>query len=341
MPFPRHGADALGAGLHGQALRADVQNGARVSGLADDRRQHGRRAAVQRADGVALRGVHQGVGAGAQLGDAGEDGDVVHKGRRRAVADGPAGHTVRGSQSGKAQRAALRALGQSEERGKIRRAVAVAVVGEDAAEDNVRAGAESIEKGQEIRLFDDTGAVLPDLDLDQDGDAYVLRGKDLLGLRHLAGRIDAEGDRYAARGQRGDAPQLLLADDLIGDKDILQAVFHQDLRLAGLCSSDAAGALLQLQLGDGGHFMRFGVRAELHAIAVGIALHVREIFQQPLPVDEQGRRIELIELHDGSLPVICNFFFLYKKLYAQVFHLSRGIYKKLYGANKFFFSFAD
>ena len=93
------------------------------------------------------------------------------------------------------------------------------------------------------------------------------------------------------RGQRGDAPQLLLADDLIGDKDILQAVFRQDLRLAGLCSSDAAGALLQLQLGDGGHFMRFGVRAELHAIAVGIALHVREIFQQPLPVDEQGRRI--------------------------------------------------
>ena len=86
--------------------------------------------------------------------------------------------------------------------------------------------------------------------------------------------------------------------------------------------------------------MRFGVRAELHAIAVGIALHVREIFQQPLPVDEQGRRIELIELHDGSLPVICNFFFLYKKLYTQVFHLSRENYKKLYGADKFFFPFA-
>ena len=37
-------------------------------------------------------------------------------------------------------------------------------------------------------------------------------------MRHLAGRIDAEGDRYA-RGQRGDAPRLLLADDLIGDKE--------------------------------------------------------------------------------------------------------------------------
>lgn len=84
------------------------------------------------------------------------------------------------------------------------------------------------------------------------GTAYVLRGKDLLGLRHLAGRIDAEGDRYAARGQRGDAPQLLLADDLIGDKDILQAVFRQDLRLAGLCSSDAAGACCSCSLAMAG-----------------------------------------------------------------------------------------
>ena len=69
----RRGADPLGAGLHRQALRADVEDGALRRRAADDRDEHGGRATIQRADGMALRGVHQRIRAGAKLCNAGQN----------------------------------------------------------------------------------------------------------------------------------------------------------------------------------------------------------------------------------------------------------------------------
>ena len=165
----------------------------------------------------------------------------------------------------------------------------------------MRAVRDHVEQAPKIRLLNDAGAVLADLDLYKNRNGHVFRRKDPLRLRHLTRRIHAEGDTDAALYQRRDAPQLRLPHDLVCDKDVPQAVFRHHLGLAGLCHRNAAGALPELHLGDLGRFVRLCVRTELHAVFLGVALHVRQIFHQPLPVDQQSGRVQFQKLHCSRL----------------------------------------
>ena len=133
------GTDPLGAGLHRQALRADVEDRARSAVgrlMTVASTVAAQRSSVPMA--WPLRGVHQRIRAGAKLCNAGQDVHMIHECRRRAVADRLARHAMLRGELRKMQRPPLRPFGQGAERIQVGRRIAVAVVRENAAERHMR-----------------------------------------------------------------------------------------------------------------------------------------------------------------------------------------------------------
>ena len=153
-------------------------------------------------------------------------------------------------------------------------------VSERMPERHRRADADGVQQREEVRLFDDAGAVLADLDLDEHRHGNALLRKDGLRRFHLTRRVHAKRDLHALLRQRRDAAELRLADFRHGD---------------------TAGAGGKLHLRNLRALVRLRVRAEGHAVRVRVGLHVLQVFRQPLPVDEQRRGVEFYVSHRKNL----------------------------------------
>ena len=165
----------------------------------------------------------------------------------------------------------------------------------------MRTGADAIQQREEIGFFDDAGAVLADLDLDEHRHGNALLRKDGLRCRHLTGRVHAERELHAPLRQRRDAAELRLADDLICNKNVVQSGRRHCFGFADFRHGDTAGPGGELHLRNLRALVRLRVRAEGHAVRVRVGLHVLQVFRQPLPVDEQRRGVEFYVSHRKNL----------------------------------------
>ena len=165
----------------------------------------------------------------------------------------------------------------------------------------MRADADGVQQREEVRLFDDAGAVLADLDLDEHRHGNALLRKDGLRRFHLTRRVHAKRDLHALLRQRRDAAELRLADDLICNKNVVQSGRRHCFGLADFRHGDTAGAGGKLHLRNLRALVRLRVRAEGHAVRVRVGLHVLQVFRQPLPVDEQRRGVEFYVSHRKNL----------------------------------------
>ena len=115
---------------------------------------------------------------------------------------------------------------------------------------------------RELFVVRNARAHLADLVFDLDLQRARLGRKDLFHLRELHLVVDADAHVDAAM-QALEALIFVLADDLVGDENITDAVIRHDLRFADLGAGDAARAGFHLELCKVRHPMRFDVRPQL------------------------------------------------------------------------------
>ena len=308
-PFPdealaRSGTDALRAFLHGQALGPHIEDDAFRRGAAHHGGEHGGGASFLRSDDIGLRSVHENVRARAQFGDARHYGQAVQQRGGRAEAHRFGLHAAFFRKAGKVNGALHGRRGDGVAGLDVRRGIAVAVMREEAAQAHVRAGGDAVQKGVEVPFLDDARALLAHFDLDGDLRRDGGPGKDLLRGFHLFRAVHAENDVDALFGKGADAAQFAFAHDLVGDEDVAQAVFGHDFGLAYLGNGNACRAHFRLHQCDGGHFVGLGMRAQGHALRVGVVLHEAQVAFKDVAVDEQGRGVEFGVFHTASVRLL-------------------------------------
>ena len=93
--------------------------------------------------------------------------------------------------------------------------------------------------------------------------------------------------------QPAEAGHLLLAEEVVGDQDVVLAALGHDLGLAELLAGDAAGARIALHGGDDRALVGLDVRPVGDAGRIAQGLHPRDVALDHVEIDHDGRRPEL------------------------------------------------
>ena len=137
---------------------------------------------------------------------------------------------------------------------------------------------------------------LADVDVDQHPHRRPGLDCRFANVRQPGWRIDRNRDGDAS-GERGHAGALRLADDLVGDQQIV-ADPGDDLRFGDRRAGDAgAGASRELPAGDLRRLVRLEVRAELARKAREEAGHLRDVAVERRHIDKQCRRRNVVTCH--------------------------------------------
>jgi len=106
--------------------------------------------------------------------------------------------------------------------------------------------------------------------------------------------VDGDGDPRPC-GESGQPRQLGLADDLVGDQDILKTVFDQHLGLAHLGARHADGAGGQLPFGERNAFVVLEMGTQFHRAIAKEGRHFCQIAIARPAVQQQRRRVQLAQ----------------------------------------------
>ena len=133
----------------------------------------------------------------------------------------------------------------------------------------------------------DAGALAAAVALDQDaegptGDGCRLRQPGN-GDRIVGGDGDGSG-----RGKRAEARELLVAEDVVGDQDVVQPAIGHHLGLAELLAGDAACAGALLHRRDLRVLVRLDMRPRRDAGGVAHRLHARDVVLDDVEIDHQA-----------------------------------------------------
>jgi hypothetical protein len=110
-------------------------------------------------------------------------------------------------------------------------------------------------------------------------------------LRHLD-RVERQADAGALQ-QRGEPLELRVADDRIGQEDVVEAGIGHDLRLPELRDGDAGRARRHLHGCDLGALVRLRVRPETNTAVACDRGHLLEVPFERLEMDHERRRVQL------------------------------------------------
>ena len=100
---------------------------------------------------------------------------------------------------------------------------------------------------------------------------------------------------FAFLASRGEACELLLADDLVGDEHVANAGGDERLGLADLLAADADRAALDLRVRDVRALVRLRVRAQRDAAAAHGVGHQVEVALERVEVDDERRRVDVLD----------------------------------------------
>ena len=120
------------------------------------------------------------------------------------------------------------------------------------------------------------------------GAPCIARGQ----AREQALVVDADGHRDPL-GERAEPLELLLAEQVVRDQDVVDARAGHHLRLAELLAGDAPRAERDLTARDLDGLVRLDVRAVREADGIAVPLPPLEVPVEAVEVDDDGRRVDL------------------------------------------------
>ena len=145
-----------------------------------------------------------------------------------------------------------------------------------------------------------TTAMHADVHLDEHAQADASR----VGGRGECGDIGGIVDRnhhFGTPGEVDETGDLLCADDLVGDENIVEAVPHQHFGFAELGAGEPVRAGCQQPLRDGRRLRRLEVRAQRRTAPAEERAHGGDVLLHHVEVDDERRSIELGDIHAPGL----------------------------------------
>src|SRR5262249_45021642 len=136
--------------------------------------------------------------------------------------------------------------------------------------------------------------------LDQHADRHLGRPRRLAHLLDVARVIHADADLHSLR-QLAQPPQLLPADNLVGDEDVGDAGVGEYLRLVQLGAEELRHPLATQIAGESAALQRLEVNPNVERTVGKRGPHALEIGVEDVEVDEQLRRFELVNGRHGIL----------------------------------------
>ena len=286
------------AAIGRQRLMAGIHHRHAGHRRAHHRRQHeerlpeGRRALV-----AGVIGIHEGVGAGLDFRiDAARR--LLREGAGARAADNGAGQPLLAQLLHRAPRIANGAVNRRRPRFRRADMLGTALIGLDAAKDEMRAGGDILRQRHRIRPRPHAAARTADINFHQHRDAPatgLCRGGDGINLPPV---IDADAHPGNAV-QRRQPRQLARAHHLIGDQNIRDAAPGQHLGLGHFLYALAHRAALHLQPRDHRRLMGLGMRPQLGAGGGQGGGHGVQIGLEGIEVEQQGGGIHLLLVHAG------------------------------------------
>ena len=129
------------------------------------------------------------------------------------------------------------------------------------------------------------------VDLDQHVERHAGRARRAADARH-GRRVVGKHAYGRALRQCGEARELGVGDDLVGDQHVADAGVDERRGLVDLLAADADGAVLELQPRDVRALVRLGVRPQREATAAHRAGHQVEVALEGVEVEHQRRRVD-------------------------------------------------
>ena len=142
------------------------------------------------------------------------------------------------------------------------------------------------------RLDAATVAAHVDLDIDRQRDPRLARRR--VERAHLSCIVDADPNP-GIMGERGEPPQFLPADDLVGDQHVLDAAIDQRLGLADLLNAHADRAQFHLFQRNDRALVGLGVRPQVGAAAGDAVGQAAQIALERIEIDHQRGGVDLVE----------------------------------------------
>ncbi|PYV10623.1 MAG: hypothetical protein DMG23_07010 [Acidobacteria bacterium] len=106
--------------------------------------------------------------------------------------------------------------------------------------------------------------------------------------------------------ESGKPAKIFLAEDRVGNQDVIEPRRDHDFRLSDLGDGEAHGSALELHSGHFGRLVRLGVRAKPHTLLAAGSCHAVKVSLQDVEVNRQGGSGDFSKMH-VTLNGVCRF----------------------------------